>query len=434
MLDLKNKRITVAGLGHFGGNIAATRWLVQQGAQVLVTDTAARDKLTDSLQQLDGLPVDYRLGGHDERDFTDCDLVVASPAISPDNAYLAAATKAGVPITTEIRLFLDRCPLPVVAVSGTKGKSTTTAMLGLMLGTRYRVWLGGNIGKSLLADLPQMQEGDVVLLELSSFMLHYLDQAKWSPHVALLTMLDADHLEWHHTREAYLAAKQTLLRYQKPGDVAVLEQGGEIARRFAAEAKGEVLWYSLTSGRPLELVIPGRHNQLNAQAALAAAQAMGVSFEEAQAAVRTFAGLPHRLQLVHTKSGVRYFDDSIATIPTAAAAALTAFDRGTVIQIIGGHDKGLPYEGMCHALASHAKAVLMIGEAGPTISRILRDLHPEFSPFVYDCGTLGEAMRQADMIAEEGDVVLLSTGCSSYDQFVNFQQRGRMFTELARGC
>jgi UDP-N-acetylmuramoylalanine--D-glutamate ligase len=434
MLELKNKRVTVAGLGYFGGQIAAARWLVEQGAKVTVTDIAAREKLEASIKQLDGLPIEYHLGGHDERDFTSCDLVVASPAIAPGNAFLAAAAGAGVPITTEIRLFIERCPLPVIGVSGTKGKSTTTALLGLMLRTQYHVWQGGNIGNSLLFDLPRMEPGQLVLLELSSFMLHYLDQAQWSPHVAVLTMLAADHTEWHKTQEAYLEAKRVMVKYQHEDDIAVLEQGGETARRFAEGAKGTVLWYSENSGPRFELTIPGRHNQLNAKAAFTAASAVGVRFEAAQQAVRTFPGLPHRLQLVHSKHGVRYFDDSIGTIPTAAAAALKSFDRGTVIQILGGHDKNLPLEELCHACAEHAKAVLCIGETGPKIMQQLLALHPEFKPYVFECGTLGEAMRQAEMIAEEGDVVLLSPGCSSYDQFVNFQQRGDLFAQLARGC
>lgn len=434
MLDLKNKRVTVAGLGHFGGGIAVARWLTTQGARVLVTDIAPAETLRSSVAQLDDVDVQYRLGEHCLNDFTQCDLVVASPAIPPDNVYLAAARGAGVPVTTEIRLFVERCPLPVIGVSGTKGKSTTTTLLGMMLSKKHRVWQGGNIGKSLLFDLPEMKPDDLVLLELSSFMLYYLGEMSWSPHVALLTMLASDHVQWHGTQEAYLDAKRTLLQFQKSEDFAVLDETNELAREFAASTAAQVLWYGLHGRKPFELALPGRHNQFNAQAAFAAATVMGISFDEAQSAVRDFIGLPHRLELVHTAGGVKYYNDSIATIPTAASAALESFEQGKVIQIVGGHDKGLAFEDLCHALAQNTKATLCIGEAAGKIAGLLRSLHPEFSPFVYECGTLALAMHQAKAIAEEGDIVLLSTGCSSYDQFSNFEQRGELFAHLARSA
>jgi UDP-N-acetylmuramoylalanine--D-glutamate ligase len=285
-----------------------------------------------------------------------------------------------------------------------------------------------------LFDLPEMKPGDLVLLELSSFMLYYLSEMAWSPHVALLTMLSSDHVEWHGTQEAYLDAKKTLVKFQKPGDFAVLDETNEIAKSFAAATAAQIVWYGLHGRKQFELALPGRHNQFNAQAAFAAAGVMGVTFDEAQSAVRHFVGLPHRLELVHTAGGVRYFNDSIATIPDAASAALESFEPGKVIQIVGGHDKGLPFAALCHTLAKNTKATLCIGETSGKIAGMLRELHPEFSRFVYECGTLESAMHQAKAIAEEGDVVLLSTGCSSYDQFRNFEQRGELFAQLARGA
>ena len=431
MDDLKNKRITVAGLGRFGGGIAAARWLVGEGARVLVTDIYPADKLADSIAQLHGLPIEYRLGEHRTADFTDTDLIVASPAIKPTNPYLQAARAAGVPITTEIRLFVQRCPLPIVAVSGTKGKSTTSKLLELMLATRHRVWLGGNIGKSLLFDLPTMRDGQIVLLEVSSFMLEYLGETHWAPHVGLLTMLESDHLEWHITQEAYLNAKLNLIRYQSAGDFAVLGESCPTARDFAGKTPAKVIWYGVP-GRPrFKLMLPGEHNQLNVQAAFAAASLLGVDFDQAQKAVADFPGLAHRLQLVHQSEGVRFVDDSIATIPMAAAAALRAFPPGKVIQIVGGHDKGLPYEPMCDAIAHQAKAALCIGEMANAIAKLTRDRHPNY-PAVYECGDIATAMRQAKQLATSGDIVLLATGCSSYDQFINFEQRGQAFANAAR--
>ena len=432
MQPVGNKRITIAGLGHFGGQIAAARWLVEQGARVLVTDRSPAEKLTDSIRQLDGLPIEFRLGEHREEDFTSADLIVTSPAIPPTNPFLQKATAAGVPITTEIRLFIERCPATILGVTGTKGKSTTTALLGEMLRTRYQTWVGGNIGKSLLFDLPQISHTDMVVLELSSYMLEHLRPMHWSPHVAIVTMLSVDHLEWHGSLEAYIDAKKNIVRFQRPDDLAILNGEDEPSRAFAREARSRIITYG-GSRKPLTLnFLVGRHNQLNAQAALAAAEAVGVLFEAAQAAVIDFRGLPHRQELVHESNGIRWFNDSIATIPEAAVAALESFPPRRVIQIVGGYDKHLPMNALCNALGQRAKAVLCIGQTGPMIGDMIAKDPQEISVPVYQCGDLATAVKMARTIVVSGDVVLLSTGCASYGQFENFEQRGEVFTKLAR--
>ena len=432
MDDFRNKRVVVAGLGKFGGQIAAVRWLVARGARVLVTDKSPAEKLAGSVKELDGLAVEFRLGEHRAEDFRGADLVVASPAIPPQNEYLAAARAAGVPVTTEVRLFIERCPAKrIVGVTGTKGKSTTTALLGRMLATKYTTHVGGNIGKPLLLDLPNIKPDDVVLLELSSFMLEYLRDLEWSPHVAVVTMLSADHLDWHGSADAYLDAKRQIVRHQRPGDVAVLAEGGEHTAAMAALTRGRVVTFS-TDNRSFELSVPGWHNQFNCQAAWTAARELGVTFDDAQRAVKDFAGLPHRLHLVHEARGVRWFNDSIATIPEAAIAALDSFPPRTVLQIVGGSDKGLDFSAMAAALAERAKAVLCIGTTGPTIAALVRERRPVSGAAVHDCGTLAAAVTRAKSTAAAGDVVLLSTGCASYDQFDNFQQRGDLFADYAR--
>jgi len=430
--NLSAQRVTVMGLGRFGGGINVAKWLVSQGAQVLVTDRDPADKLADSIKQLDGLPITFRLGEHREDDFTSANLVVTSPAVAPNHPCLVAARRAGVPVSTEIVLFVERCPATILAVTGTKGKSTTTAMLGRMLQKRYTVHVGGNIGGSLLLDLPKIAHRDLVVLELSSFMLHYLGEIMWSPHVALITMLSADHLEWHGNLEAYLDAKKNIVRFQRPNDYAVLTEDSELARSFAEVAKGKVVYYGVENRRPFQLLIPGRHNQLNAQGAFAAASIMGITFDEAQSAVQDFKGLPHRLELVHESRGVRYYNDSIATIPQAAIAALESFPPKRVIQIIGGYDKGLPITDMIAALRDRAKAVLCIGATGPTIASAIGQTDSLTAAPAYNCNDLATAMKLAPTITEPGDIVLLSTGYASYDQFANFQKRGELFTELAR--
>lgn len=429
---LRGRRVTVAGLGKFGGQIAAAKWLVAQGATVLITDRSPAEKLASSRKELDGLRIEYRLGEHRIDDFTKSDLIVTSPAIPPHNEYLVAARQAGVPITTEINLFIERCPATILAVTGTKGKSTTTALLGKMLEAKFITHVGGNIGKPLLLELPNIKASDMVVLELSSFMLEYLRESKWSPHVAVMTMLAVDHVDWHGSPEAYLEAKKQILKHQRPSDIAVLPEHRPQTAELWSVTSARVILYG-TSGRQFELKVPGWHNQFNCQAAFAAAHAMGIDFDVAQEAVRDFPGLPHRLQLVHERNGVRWFNDSIATIPEAAIAALESFPPRTALQIVGGSDKGLPFTAMAAALCERAKAVLCIGATGPKIASLIADSPTHQCAPVYQCGDLKTAVAQASSIASEGDVVLLSTGCASYDQFANFEQRGELFAQFAIG-
>jgi UDP-N-acetylmuramoylalanine--D-glutamate ligase len=432
MDDLRGKRVTIAGLGRFGGNIAAARWLAHRGARVLVTDQAPAEKLAESVNQLAGLPIEFHLGGHRDEDFTAVDVVVASPAIPLSSPYLQKARAANIPVTTEIRLFIERCPAPIIGVTGTKGKSTTTALLGRMLATQFTTHVGGNIGGSLLDTLGRVTADDRVVLELSSFMLEHLRSAEWSPHVAVVTMIAADHLDWHGSREGYVDAKRNIVRFQRPTDYAVLNEENEEAKSLAAQTLAHVRFFGLTGREPFDLLIPGGHNQLNAQAAYAAAAVLGVSREQAQRAASGFKGLPHRLQLVHEENGIRYYNDSIATIPDAAVAALDSFPQKTVIQIVGGYDKKLPLEAMCNALVERAKAVLCIGQTGKRIADLMAQSTSQRNAAVYDCGDLAAAMTVAKQIATTGDNVLLSTGSASYDQFDNFEQRGDLFAKLAR--
>lgn len=423
--------MTVAGLGRFGGGIEVAKWLVAQGARVLVTDKAPADKLTGSVEQLNGLPIEFHLGGHRGEDFTNVDLVVASPAIDRGNEYLLAAKQAKVPVTTEIRLFIERCKLPIIAVTGSKGKSTTTALLGTMLREQFTVWVGGNIGGSLLPKLPEMKPDDLVVLELSSYMLDYLGDIHWSPNVALVTMLTEDHLEWHGSAEAYLNAKQNIVRFQKPDDFAILPAHDAVALQWAESTAAQVQMYPDPASPEFDMMLPGKHNHRNAQGAFAAARVMGITEAQARRAVREFKGLPHRLQLVHESSdGVKFFNDSIATIPEAAVAACHSFPTKHVIQIVGGSDKGLDMSLMTDALPRHAKAILCIGTLGPSLAAAMRQTMVS-DVTIREAGNLASAMVLARELAGPGDVVLLSPGCASYDQFVNFEQRGEQFERLA---
>jgi UDP-N-acetylmuramoylalanine--D-glutamate ligase len=263
-------------------------------------------------------------------------------------------------------------------------------------------------------------------------MLEHLRPTRWSPHVALVTIVTQDHIEWHGSVEAYIDAKKNIVRFQKPDDVAVLCEENAESASFSHDAGGRALLYGLERRKRFALKLDGEHNQLNAQGAFAAAQLMGVTWDEAQHAIRHFEGLPHRLKLVHESAGVKFYDDSIATIPEAAVAALESFPAKRVIQIVGGYDKKLDLGAMCSALTRHAKAVLCIGKTGPKIAQTLGQADIPNAAAVYECGDLHTAVKLGKQIAVPGDILLLSPGCASYDQFVNFESRGDAFIELAR--
>ncbi len=428
MTHVRGRHVTVLGLGHFGGGVAVSRWLVGQDARVTVVDDAPADRLADSVAELAGLPVAFRFG---PGDLPPSDLVVASPAVPPTHPMLAAARAAGVPVTTEICLFAERCPAPVFGVTGTKGKSTTATLLGRMLATAGPTWVGGNIGRSLLADLPAIRADHRVVLELSSFMLTYLGERAWSPQVAVVTMVTRDHLDWHGSVDAYTGAKRQVVAHQRPGDVAVLNAADPASASLAAAAGGRVVHFNAGDERPFALRLSGAHNQVNAQAAFAAAAVAGVTWDAAQAAVGDFAGLPHRLEVVADAGGVRWVNDSIATIPEAAVAALRSFPAGRVVQIVGGSGKkALATADLCDALAADARAVLCVGDTGDALAA---DVNRRAVGRAVNCGDLATAVGRARSLARPGDVVLLSPGHPSYDQFVNFQERGEAFGRLARG-
>lgn len=443
--DWRNKRVTVMGLGGFGGGVGVTRWLVANRARVVVTDKAPAEKLAGALREIADLDVTLRLGGHQERDFRATDLVVVNPAVPESSDFLHAARSAGVPITTEINLFVERCPARCVGVTGSVGKSTVTAMIGHVLSTvrARRVWVGGNIGRSLLDGLAEITAEDIVVLELSSFQLQRTPLVRWSPHVAVLTNITPNHLDWHGSFEDYVAAKLNILRFQDPARDLVVIQDLPQLRAHVAHARGsaERVWrYGLDGLVPtascdthvrrwedLTLDVPGRHNRENAAAALAVAHTLGVPSEQALAALATFQALPHRLQKVAERDGVTFYDDSKSTTPEAAITALRAIDAPLLV-ILGGYDKGSDLQPIAEEAARRTKLAACIGKTGPGLAAAIR----RAGGVAQDCGDLPTAVAACRAHARPGDVVLLSPACASWDQFVDYRARGTLFAELAR--
>ncbi len=444
------------GLGRFGGGVGVVRWLAGQGAEVLVTDVEPADRLAGSLEQIHDLvdcgAVELHLGGHETRDFVACALVVANPGVHRpwENEYLRAAEAAGVSITTEIRLLVERLDRAcTIGVTGTAGKSTTAAMIHHILRELGRpAHLGGNIGGSLLNDLYRIKPGDPVVLELSSFMLYWLGQgagdpgaAGWSPSLAVMTNLTDNHLDWHGTTEHYAEAKRTICRYQETGhDHLVWAADGDHARLAGWAADGPAEACSIAPRDPgadpwpidghLKLTVPGEHNRLNARLAVTAATiALGPEHDPSGATARrcaesldSFRGLPHRLQLVGEHGGLRFFDDSKSTTPQATCLAVGAFDDPSKVHLIaGGYDKGLDLSAIVE-LAPRLAGLYTIGATGRDLAEAVTGRAAAAL-----CHTLEAAVQGAIVRGRRGEILLLSPGCASWDQYDNYEQRGEAF-------
>ncbi|MBX3444846.1 MAG: UDP-N-acetylmuramoyl-L-alanine--D-glutamate ligase [Planctomyces sp.] len=463
--SFRNARVTVMGLGAFGGGEGVVRFLSQRGARITITDLRSETDLADTLARLDDCRIEsLQLGAHHEPAFREADLIVVNPAVPRGSPWLDIARAAGVPLTSEMNLFAQHHRGRVVAVTGSIGKSTTTALLHAMLAASgRRAWLGGNIGVSLLPVVDDIEPGDWVVLELSSFQLTDLDRLRFRPDVAVVTNLRPNHLDWHASLDEYRQAKQTILRWQQPTDVAVLNAddadvaswpaigrkawfgregatvaGASTARDDSARVRGSRL-VGRVAGQDVDLDLqdgfrlPGEHHAINAAAATAAALTIGADTAALRSALRAFEGLPHRLQRIDEQRGRAFFDDSKATTPDAAIAALRAFEA-PVILLAGGYDKHVDLSDLADAIAERAAATALMGQTAEALDALLAERRTARGepPKRRVCATFEEAFSWGVDQSSPGDVVLLSPGCASFGWFQNYVERGREFARLAR--
>jgi len=442
--SFRGRRALVLGLGRFAGGVETVRFLTAEGATVLVSDAAQRETLAAPSAEAEALGATLRFGQQTAVLLDDIDVVFASPAMPFDHPVLEAAKARGLPITTETNIVLARCRAPVFGVTGTKGKSTTATLLANMLeAAGHTVHLGGNIGRPLIAHVDRIAPDARVVLELSSFQLWWSRRIGISPHLTLVTNLFPDHLDRHGTMEAYAEAKRAALDFQKPGDVAVLPADDEAVRAagwldagnarrvfYGAEnvdVPDNRLHWTSPDERQVNLTgwrLLGAHNLRNA---LAAAVAASQADRSTPASVRKGAmatePLPHRLDPVAEVDGVLYVDDSNATNPRSTLAALEAIDRPVVL-LLGGKDKGTDPAALLQRVAQRAKAVIGLGTTGPKLVAAVRS-----ALAAHESKDMPSAVRSARELAQPGDVVLLSPGYSSLDEYASFAERGDRFRQ-----
>ncbi len=453
-MDVQGKRVIVMGLGNFSGGVSAAQFMAARGARVIVTDLAGTDKLSESLAAIVDLPIEaFRLGGHRESDFSEADLVIASPAVREDNPFLQIARAHGATITTEMNLFFQLCPAEIIGVTGSNGKSTTAAMIHSMLQTAFgSCWLGGNIGHSLLHCVDEIRPGDTVVLELSSFQLEDLGDLKRSPNTAVVTTFTPNHLDRHSSLESYRKAKQTVLQYQQPNDLAILNADDPEVKTWPT--CGQVHFYGLgdhgkdgtfwdgdhivirregnhSRVKVMDVMrLPGIHNQSNAAGAICCASALGADCESIRRALCDFKALPHRLEFIGERNGRSFYDDSIATTPESTLAALEALSH-PIWLIAGGYDKGLDLNSVAERIAHRVEGLALIGQTAGTIQQLVKKR--QTLKRVRDCTSMEEAVAWCFDNSKPGDAILLSPACASFGMFQNFVERGRVFRQAVHG-
>ncbi len=451
------KKVIVIGAARQG--LAISRFLSNRGAQVILTDNRPDAALAFANASLADLPVEFAFGGHPDSLLEGADLVCVSGGVPLTIPFLTAARNQGVQLSNDSQIFLEECPAPVIGITGSAGKSTTTALVGLMAqkhfevkNSKHRAWVGGNIGNPLIEDLDKMDEDDLAVMELSSFQLELMST---SPQVAAVLNITPNHLDRHGSMQAYIEAKSRILRFQHQGDVAILNRDDQGSWDLLDQARTDVISFGMKApGRrengtfiennqimlqigkdklkmlPIDWInLRGEHNLYNVLAACAIAAGATISLPGIQLAVETFDGVPHRLELVRDLNGVRWYDDSIATAPERTIAAINSFDEPIVL-LLGGRDKNLPWDKLAQLIRRRVSRVVIFGEAGDLIAEAIGPKKPgQAMRSVVRCATLQEAIKTAHNQAEAGDVVLLSPGGTSYDAFKDFEERGQAFRE-----
>jgi UDP-N-acetylmuramoylalanine--D-glutamate ligase len=456
MAKYKGKRVLIVGFGLSGVSVA--KYMAKQGAKIIVTDTKQKSELADAVNACADLKIEWELGKHNTKTFETAELIVVSPGVPPSLEGLIEARKKAIPIISEVELAASALKEPLIAITGTNGKTTVTTLIGEMFKADDKVaYVGGNIGKPLLDHVTDGGVASFVVAELSSFQLDITE--KLTPALAVFTNLEQDHLDRYGEMSAYVSSKKRLLKFCDRNSFVVLNYDDPTVAQFAEENVGKLLWFTkknpLSVGgafaenftgcyynQPAKQVIArlngkeevydlaqfrlfGEHNRENLMSAICAARSMGVSPKAIQQVINTFRGVAHRLEFVRKKDGVFFFNDSKGTNVMSVKRSLEAFSQNPVILIAGGKDKNMDFAPLVDPVRDKCKILILVGEAKEKINRAIGDFAE-----TYLVGTFEEAVLLAYQKSRSGDIILLSPGCSSYDMFRNYEERGDYFKKL----
>lgn len=442
--EIKDKKVSVIGIGI--SNRPLIDFLLDCGALVTAHDIKTEEQLGETAQELKESGVKLVLGEHYLDDVCG-EVVFRTPGLRYDHPGLVKAKEKGAIITSEMEVFIDLCPAKIIAITGSDGKTTTTTLIYNMLKEAgFHTYLGGNIGTPLLARVGEMRESDYVVLELSSFQLHTMQR---SPHIAVVTNITPNHLDYHTNYQEYIDAKKNIFTHQSNDDMAVFNLDNEITSGFTKEATGRVLTFSKTyqsadvyfdgkdiyaDGKKMlsacDIKIPGSHNIENYMTAIGAVKDL-VPQNAIVTVAKTFGGVPHRIELVRELEGVKYYNSSIDSSPNRTINTLKVFAQPVVL-IAGGKDKGIPYAEIGKPILDHVKALVLIGATSQVIYDAVRAemvRQKKEIPIFFET-EYKEAVQRAKDVADRGDVVLLSSASTSFDMFRNFEERGNLFKEL----
>jgi len=452
----QGKRILMLGAGRQGQALA--RYMADRKAIVTISDIQPFDQLRSAWESLKMLPIRWVTGGHPQSLLDETDFVCVTGGADLKQPILKEAFERGLPVLNDTQIFLTEVSAPVIGITGSSGKTTTTTLVGRIAEAAkkpdQKVWVGGNIGMPLLTMTDKIQPDDIVILELSSFQL---ELTTVSPHIAAVLNITPNHLDRHETMEAYIRAKKNILNYQSADDIAVLNRDDENSWHLRNDLKGKIISFGFdkpaeNNGDPViycenmaikremngeienlirldQIRLRGRHNIANTMAAFAVSTAAGFGIEAMRSAVVNFTGVEHRLQYIRNFHGADWYNDSIATAPERTLAAVRSFDE-PLVMLLGGRDKKLPWDELATEIHHHAHAAILFGEAAPLIKKALeRNKTSESELEIIQVDSLEEAVDAAASVCREGDVVLLSPGGTSYDAFRDFEERGKAFTE-----
>lgn len=457
MSHWEGKHVLMIGAARQG--LALSRYLASQGAQVTLNDRRSDEALFAARRELSDININWAIGGHPLELLADVDLVCLSGGVPLTLPIVVEAERLGLPLSNDSQIFLEDAPCPVIGITGSAGKTTTTALVGEIARQHFamrhptrQVWVGGNMGNPLIEAIHLMKEDDLAVMELSSFQLEIMTQ---SPHIAAILNLTPNHLDRHETMSNYISAKAHILNHQSTDDIAVLNRDDVRVRKLFPEVKGRQITFGLNepynkqdatflkrgklylqaSGQvakiiPSDLInLRGTHNLYNVLAAIAISAAASFSLQAIYDGIANFEGVPHRLSFIRNWHGANWYDDSIATAPERTIAALKSFDE-PIILLAGGRDKNLPWQDLIALIHQKVDHLILFGEAAELIHDQLGSPVPDQRPYSVDlCTDLEEAVQAAAARVEPGDVVLLSPGGTSYDAFTDFEERGKRFTQ-----